>query len=58
MNMGVTLLLEMVAIFAIVSLLSFGRLAKWFFKPKHCKILQLIYWFLVIVSAIATVVSW
>lgn len=58
MNTGLVLLLEMVAVFAIVSLISFGKLAKWFFAPKHCVWLQRTYWFIVAAAAIAAIVQW
>ena len=58
MNTGLTLLLEMLAIFVIVSLISFGKLAKWFFAPEHCVWLQRSYWFIVVVAAIAAIVQW
>jgi len=58
MNTGLVLLLEMVAVFAILSLISFGKLVKWFFAPEHCVLLQRTYWFIVVVAAIAAIVQW
>ncbi|MFQ9298202.1 MAG: hypothetical protein ACLR4X_07255 [Clostridia bacterium] len=58
MNTGLTLLLEMLAIFVVVTLISFGKLAKWFFAPEHCVWLQRSYWFIVVVAAIAAIVQW
>ena len=58
MNTGLALLLEMGAVFAMVSLISLGKAVKWFFAPQHLRWLQKTYWFIVVVAAIATIIQW
>ena len=54
-NMGLVMLVYLVAIFVLATCVSFGRLAKWFFAPHHLRWLQKFYWFCVIIAVITTV---
>ena len=57
MNTGLVVLMSMAAVFVAAVGVSFGKLARWFFKPRHMKWLQKTFWFIVVVSAITAIVS-